>query len=178
MCTLILAVFAFAQFGETRRSSERQLRAYIYPDGTYIQLWDDMNPQPLPARPGCLHVTVSVKNSGQTPAHGVLHWGALTVRNVADEDQLEPPAKLEVVSPANVGAGVPLLKSTWSGTVSPADIHDIETGVKAIYVYGKVEYLDAFNKRRYTRYRLKYAGKFPPPPAVSLVICTRGNEAT
>lgn len=150
----------------------------MFPVGTYIQLWDTMDPRPLPTRPGCLYCLVVIKNSGQTPARDVVHWGAITICEVAREDTLVPPAVLETHSPAAIGAGGDLTKGLWTAAVSAADIQAIEASTKAIYVYGKVVYRDVFRRRQETSYRLLYSGKFPPPPTVSLAFSVTGNSST
>ena len=69
-------------------------------------------------------------------------------------------------------------KLRWLGRpLTQGEISEILLGSKAIYYYGVIQYRDAFKRKRSTKFRLVYAGKFPPPKGVIFSICEKGNEA-
>jgi len=176
--TLLLAIFAFLQFELTRRSRQRQLRAYVFPEASQLQFSDQMNPKPVPPRTGCLGCTLALKNTGQTPAYQLIHWGAMAVRERTREHTLTVAADLIEQQPANIGAGGVLTKSYWTSPLSREDIAGIESGTMAVFVYGRIVYRDAFKRQRLTTYRLAYTGIFPPPAGAALSFCASGNDAT
>lgn len=58
-----------------------------------------------------------------------------------------------------------------------AELQGMAVRTHAIYVYGKVQYTDAFDRLRYSNFRYFYTGVWPPPiPAMA--IAKRGNEST
>jgi hypothetical protein len=65
------------------RTSQRQLRAYVFPDT--VDAYDKGN---LPgvarneALEGYVVIHTTTKNSGQTPAYEVIHWGGIAVRRI------------------------------------------------------------------------------------------------
>ena len=70
-----------------RESSERQLRAYVFPETADILEGSMINP-PLPARTNFPWVFTSIKNSGQTPAYNVSSWLQIAVTAPANENTL------------------------------------------------------------------------------------------
>ena len=56
------------------------------------------------------------------------------------------------------------------------EINEIRTGKKTIYLYGRVEYEDAFKRRRFTNFRLGYSGEYPAPITACFNLCQKGNE--
>jgi hypothetical protein len=56
------------------------------------------------------------------------------------------------------------------------EISEIRSFKKAIYVHGRIEYEDAFKRKRFTNFRLVYAGQYPPPPSAVFSFCQEGNE--
>ena len=67
----------------------------------------------------------------------------------------------------------------YNRALTPAEITDIQNGVKAIYLYGRIEYRDAFKsrKKRFTTFRLHYVGLFPPASPSAFTFSTNGNDA-
>lgn len=59
------------------------------------------------------------------------------------------------------------------------EIGDIATGNRAIYLYGEIDYRDIFGKHRFSNFRLRYLGQYPPPPQGGLFnFSESGNDAT
>lgn len=158
------------------RTVRSQLRAYVFPDGA--TLWDGttLDP-PIPARTNQPGIVFTWKNSGQTPAFGVVSWGAIAVIEPINEAKLITP-RIESKFSNHLGTNAIGTKNLWFGrSLTPSETADIEAGVRAIYFYGRIEYKDIFNVAHYTDFRLSYSGRFPAVPGSSFNISEKGNEA-
>lgn len=160
-----------------KRFWESQMRAYVLPD--QCSLWDGLtlNP-PQPHRADVPGVVLIIKNSGLTPAYGVISWAQIEVIDVKNENTLVAPP-LQKVFPSTVAQHATFNKSMWfTRALTPHELSDIQTGVRAVYVYGRIEYQDVFKESRYTNFRLRYIGIWPPPPGHILGFSESGNDAT
>jgi hypothetical protein len=176
----------------TRRTSQRQLRAYVLSDSSVIV--NVANPVPLypgqvlpqtdaritntAAGPGAF---IQIRNTGQTPAFKVLHWGYICFREYPLTAAL--PARLPTVGnpPITVlGPGMIATKMLeLNPSLTPAQINDLRNGAGAIYVYGEITYVDAFRKSQFTRYRVMYH-RMGGAIGVSTILsfCEEGNDAS
>ncbi len=175
----------------TRRTSQRQLRAYVLGDSSVIV--NVANPVPLypgqvlaqtdaritntAAGPGAF---ILIKNTGQTPAFKVLHWGYICFREYPLTAAL--PARLPIVGtpPTSVlGPGMTANKMLeLNPPLTPAQINDLRNGTGAIYVYGEITYVDAFRQSRFANYRVMYhrmGGAIGV--STTLNFCEEGNDA-
>lgn len=158
------------------RNGRRQLRAYVFPQGADI-LEGMMLDKPLPEHRNEIFVIIAFKNTGQTPAYQVISWAQIAVTEPANEETLVTP-KLENKFHTSIGADGIMPKTMWHGrALSDSEISDVNKQVKAIYLYGRIEYRDAFKKQRHTDFRLRYNGPFPPPKGVIFSHCEKGNDA-
>ena len=88
------------------------------------------------------------------------------------------PPQLEERFSSTLSAGGTFNKSLWfDRPLTPTEIADIANGVRAIYLYGRIEYQDAFKKRRFTNFRHHYMGQFPPLPDAIVNFSDEGNDA-
>jgi hypothetical protein len=162
----------------SRRTARRQLRAYVFPysftlfDGRLLTPPDpNLNDVPV--------IALEIRNSGATPAYKVVLAYGLDVIDRINEHQLINPILVErdysVLGP-NVGS---TSRRWYNRALTPAEITDIQNGVKAIYLYGRIEYRDAFKsrKKRFTTFRLHYVGLFPPASPSAFTFSTNGNDA-
>ncbi len=103
----------------------------------------------------------------------------IDIIDCSNEDKLIVP-KLAKLSPLTLGAGCTFPKSVWFGrALTPYEVSDVNTGVKGIYAYGRLEYMDAFGRPWFTNYRFKYTGGvYPPPFNATVAFCDAGNEAS
>jgi hypothetical protein len=132
---------------------------------------------PQPARANTPGVILNFKNYGQTPAYKVTSWADIVIAEPINEDRMIPPY-IPTKYPATLGPDATMPKPIWfSRPLTPAEIIDIGNGSRAIYVYGKIVYSDAFKRRRFTDFRFRYTGVFPPPQGVIFLHCEHGNEA-
>jgi hypothetical protein len=159
------------------RTAKRQLRAYVVMDASQLGDGTMLTP-PQPPRANVPGVVALMKNTGQTPAYAVVSWGDIAVMQPLNENRLIPPPLSGVSVSANtLGAGQTNSKAIWfSRALTQTELTDVANGTQAIYYYGRIEYRDAFKQKRYTNFRLKYQGQFPPLPGVVLLYCSEGNE--
>jgi hypothetical protein len=134
---------------------------------------------PQPAKANIPGTFMLIKNYGRTPAYSVLSWMEIAVITVVQENiALTVPASLAHQFPLTLGSGGSFSKALWfSRALTANEITDIANGTQAIYVYGRIEYTDAFRKKHFTNFRLRYTGQFPPLPSNILNFSERGNEA-
>jgi hypothetical protein len=160
-----------------RESSERQLQAYVLPENASM-IDGTMCVPPQPARANVPFVGMLIKNCGQTPAYKVISWADIAVIAVTDENtKLGIPPIPEKFS-NTLGPGSIFNKTLWfDRPLAANEIADIAAGTRAIYLHGKIEYQDAFGKSRFTNFRLRYTGPFPPPANAIFNFSEKGNDA-
>jgi hypothetical protein len=64
--------------------------------------------------------------------------------------------------------------------LSPQEIEGIKNGSYAVFVYGRIEYRDAFKRPRWSTYKLHYTNSAWPPIGKGGAVMTfspHGNEA-
>jgi hypothetical protein len=179
----IASIVAALQFGALVATvwvmilnGRRQLRAYVLPEQSGILDGTMTNP-PQPARAGVPGVGMLIKNFGQTPAYQVLSWFQIAVIYPRDEETLVIPPLQQAFS-NTLGPSATFNKLLWfNRPLTAPEITDIATGVRAIYLYGRIEYRDAFTKQRFTNFRLHYTGSFPPPSNAIFFFSEKGNDA-
>jgi hypothetical protein len=157
-------------------NGRRQLRAYVFPDNAGIFDGSMLDPpmQENINKPG---VVLNFKNSGQTPAYKVVSWAMIDVLPRGDEEKLIAPPLLDQFS-NNIGPGGTMPKTLWyRQTLTAEEIEEIGKATKIIYLFGRIEYRDAFKKKRWSNFRFAYAGRFPPPKGVIFSLTEHGNDA-
>jgi hypothetical protein len=181
LATIALAVFGGTQVEITRRSFKRQLRAYIQivhasvTDAAALQMPGGAT---NPLIGGMVTSYVEIKNTGQTPAHKVVHWGEIAVIPQTDENTLAVPAALLDVTTSTIGAGNTTTKTRYLNRQLTLDeVYGVIVGTHAIYVYGKIIYHDIFKRKRVTTYRLGWTRSYPPGPGTTLSFALQGNDA-
>ena len=156
---------------------ERQMRAYVLPENANI--WDGttLDP-PQPARKGIPGVVLAIRNSGATPAYSVVSWAAIDVIDVKNEHALTAPTPLQPQFTNTLAPHGLFTKAIWFyRALTPHEISDIATGVRGIYVYGRVEYRDVLEKDRFSDFRVRYSGAYPPQKGAIFNFSDTGNNA-
>lgn len=185
-------VILICQTVMSRRTAQRQLRAYVLSDSSMIV--NVANPVPLyagqvlaetdaritntAAGPGAF---MQIKNLGQTPAFKVVHWGYICFRecplNASLPARTAPPFNPPslVLGPGQIATKMLELNPA----LTAAQITALRNGTGAIYVYGEITYEDAFKKSRMTKYRVMYH-RMGGAIGIStgLNFCDEGNEAS
>jgi len=168
---------AVRTLGHLRESSERQLRAYVFPETVDI-LEGMMLQPPLLQKQNVPWVHMTIKNSGQTPAYDVVSWLQIAVVALEQENTLVFPTPMQQVSANNLGPGSMMTKGLWfDRPITAPEVQEIQSVQKGIYAYGRIEYRDAFGTNHFTNFRLRYNGKFPPLPNSIFNFCEGGNDA-
>ncbi len=157
-------------------SARRQLRAYVFAET--FDLFDGATMQPpQPAHINEPGVLLMLKNSGQTPAYNVVSTATIQVIEPIHEARLIAPPLVDKFS-ANLGPGTSIRNAPWLGRqLTPADVADINSGAKGLYLYGRIEYRDVFKKKRFTAFRLRYVGQYPPTGPAALNFTEAGNQS-
>lgn len=158
--TTILAVATAALWWATRNlvieakdTDRRQLRAYVSLERT--------GPIPNSINPGLPAFQIKIKNSGRTPAYSVKSWSGIGIHELPLIEKLRPMpsvAETDVVLGAEGESVLPIRRQR---PFRPEDMATVKAGTHAIYVFGKVEYRDAFEKPHYTNFCLYVADGGP-----------------
>jgi hypothetical protein len=126
-----------------RDTEIRQLRAYVFVGSASIVFED--------AR---IRGVVEIKNFGQTPAYNL---GSLIYMGIAEIGVSEPPFDSALtVAETNRAPLAPQERKTQPQSISPPieGIKSVADGSRKLFMWGKVEYDDAFGCRRILNYRM------------------------
>jgi hypothetical protein len=150
-------------------TAHRQLRAYVMVHTAVVENFTAGN------KP---RAKLTIKNTGQTPAHAVTHWCTSGIAPYPIEDH--------VVRALRRGetdlAAMPLPPGCHTKTGSESDVltqnqYDaVSDGTHALYVIGEIRYRDAFNKPQETDFLLFAGG--PTGISGELAEYQTGNRAT
>lgn len=163
-----LVWIAYQQHVTTRA----QLRAYVFQEGANLL---DATQLPVPGPANQPWVELIIKNSGETPAYNVVHWGNVDVREASQEELLTIPP-LAVRSKLHLPPNGFATKGLWlRRNLSPQEVADIQTGARCVFLYGRITYTDAFGRKHFTNYRLRYSGRYPPHGHGTFNYCDEGN---
>ncbi len=159
---------AFEAVKVTRQTAERQLRAYIFQEIKFDERADN-NLVP--------HARVILHNYGQTPAHDVLAWVGIGVFEVPLVNPL-PNMKTENVTPSVIGPNStgPDLLVTMGQPLPDTFIEDVKQKGIGLYIWGEIEYMDAYKNSRQTGFR--YVLGKDTIDSNRIAICKEGNYAT
>jgi hypothetical protein len=129
-------------------NGRRQLRAYVFPDQANL-VWQGT------AKPTLAEI--GIKNSGQTPAYRLSTTTAVVVGDFPLQGDLHVPPMPDnhTVVPPN---GSYSLTVTMGQPLTGDQLKGIQKGTQAIYAFGEIAYMDAFDDCRMTRYKFYYTG--------------------
>jgi hypothetical protein len=152
---------AESQIAVAKDTEERQLRAYVFLSNVHIRVADNTN---------ILDVKLDVKNFGNTPAKDYSFWACTTIREQPLVNKLPDIPDYGPISKSLLAPGEkrsiynPSLCETHSyspwGGIPVGERQLLQNGQKAIYVFGILNYLDAWSNKRWTRFRLFTNDKF------------------
>jgi hypothetical protein len=128
-----------------RRSARQQLRAYVSAVPDFIYSFDVKNSP---------KISFTMRNVGQTPAWDVSHRTEIFLcPNPLPSNYKFPPLTGAASAPTVLFPNVPFTGfKIASQPFSAIEIADINSGAVAIYVIGKVQYRDAFKKKRWSTF--------------------------
>jgi hypothetical protein len=146
--TGVIAIYAIRQYREGKKSSERQLRAYlsvVIGGGTYQ---DRLKGLRFDAQPMIL-------NNGATPAYKVRYSAIAKI--IPDAIAAKYDFKIPAVPPISQASIGPKenrsMTAVYKWTIPDARAAKVFAGDKiALWVWGAVEYEDAFGNPRYTEF--------------------------
>jgi len=136
------------------KTAERQLRAYLMIKTVRLEGLKSGS---------CPRATVTIKNSGNTPAKNVTHWARLGFSTFPNIEQTPERDRSQMMPPGAVAPGGKIILSTGiDRPLNDPTMSVLENGTHAIYLVGAIRYEDAFGKERETDFHL---------------FCTRGMVA-
>jgi hypothetical protein len=149
---LIAFIIQARRLGQTvdvmKATAERQLRAYVMVESIRIDA--------APVE-GTI-IRIQIKNFGTTPAHEVVHVNNFAVDAFPTPISLPPsdagrqPIVPRAVLPPS-GTLVRLETRFLPAELSEAQKQKLKAGAAALYVFGRIDCVDAFGKPRWTEYR-------------------------
>jgi hypothetical protein len=141
------ALVASYQGWVARDTEKRQLRAYVFLESVQAASMDGDTNRDLSA-------TVVFKNFGQTPPYNVEHRSKLKFADyppsgtVFAYDHERPPITVDTLGPQ--GGARNVIRPSEAGLSMSERRRLMKAHAKAIYVFGKIDYEDAFGVRRCT----------------------------
>ncbi|MEM8575661.1 MAG: hypothetical protein AAGF48_13620 [Pseudomonadota bacterium] len=147
----ITAVIAYANLRLVRNSQaahERDLRAYVTMVGGVIDILPDdpEDPEPKVFR---VQAATELVNQGRTPAYKFRSLPLLKV-GVIEKPLFDPrPPEPDDINSSIIGAGAGMTASMQSCKITQDELIGIWRGENLIFASLRVEYIDAFGKRRF-----------------------------
>jgi hypothetical protein len=151
-----------------RQTAERQLRAYVAVDQGILK---GVGGAETEAR-------LYIKNTGQTPAYNTEQWVSIVADDYPTTRTFEFfPGTAEIGASATIGAGGLSTVFISVGALTANQWDKIRTGKAAIWLWGEIRYRDAFEKRRFTRFKYIYGGHVGARPNGAMAVDIDGNES-
>lgn len=190
--TLLIAGYTLLLWMDGKKSSERGLRAYVVAELGWIENVAEA-PKSIrerddykPTRAVKTHFDVGpiafiqIKNTGQTPAKSVIHWGTMEWRRFPLKGSLKIGGEKRNVPKSVIGPGIINTKDiVLSKTLTYKQEMRLRRGSAALFVWGTIAYEDFFGNSRETKYRfMHYSGAGNIGVNTSLSFCENGNSAT
>lgn len=164
--TRTMAVAEQATVDTMARTARRELKAYVFVETQEIA-WSGSAP------PGesVAVAKVFLKNYGQTPAYGLR-----VLLDVVTQPEFKPREPAAPLQPAGTLGPGATFKTEVQFRMPDARHADLREGRTKLFVYGRVEYEDAFKEPRWLNYRLMSAAAMGQDWR-QLVSCAEGNES-
>ena len=115
---------------------------------------------------------VKFANSGQTLAYGFRQFTTCTVLDEPVSETKFWIGRKGPISRAPLPAGA-TVSTTGTYPMTAEETTDIRVGRKSFYVYGEIDYTDAFRRQRRVRFRFMHGQHNRPE---DLVYCETGND--
>jgi hypothetical protein len=177
--TILLWCNSNRQIAVSRDTEQRQLRAYVFVDTAQtVNIDDDITKDDTTALQS---VIITTKNYGLTPAFGVKDDGTLKFTDFPPKSdvfhKLQPTGPISVETMGPQGMSKKVIEPVPNFALGVPRKKLLKDKVKAIYVFGKIDYRDAFGFHRCTRYRYMVGGDAGFQPDGTLLKMEVGNEA-
>ena len=156
-------------------SAVRQQRAYVNVFKVFASWHPDATDKLRP-----ITITVETRNAGQTPAHKVFGW--MNSKN-SKEMPLDFPRPSQDGQPQSVGLQAPgqvnhFQRPRTLVLDTESEIEIWQSGRESLYVWGEIQYIDAFDAPRQTRFRYVMTREGMHPDGGKFMSCNDGNDAT
>ncbi len=180
--TIVIGIFTGLLFVDGRDKGRRELRAYVfYEAGAIVSAnpaGEVILPQRIISSNNSAVSVVRFKNTGQTPAYDCSIFANMEMVDWPLIESSLPPIDLNRVGASReaLGPGTERTKYNVFRVLTEDDIAILRSGKKALFVYGKVVYRDAFKMERWTDFRL-FIGGAVGIRDMSLAAHETGNEA-
>jgi hypothetical protein len=188
--TVGLVIIGYIQARRMRVTARQQLRAYMFVDSigvgnvTTPLAWE-VTPGYKPTGAEITHTALGpvarmvIRNTGQTPAHHVINWGEIVLRESPLDGTLKFSQRPLFVTKSSIPAnGVSTKTLIIPRPLLADEVGDLKRGTKAIYVFGYIKYRDAFRRRRKTRYQFMHNSMSGGIGiSTEMTICDEGNYA-
>jgi hypothetical protein len=172
MLIFVGTAFVGWTFWETRSTSRRELRAYLFVESIGLGV---ANAGPAKGQPGAV---IKIKNFGQTPAYRVLHHGVVVLVATQNPNHGPIPENLENISITAIPSGSGLTAIRGLGRkLTAVELRGVRAGSLTFAARGRIEYEDTFGNKRWTTYHYYYSGKWPPADDMLMNIANDGNES-
>ena len=147
-----IVVFAYIQVRDARLSSERQLRAYVFPRAKALTNYAVGETPSL---------EITIKNYGQTPAYKLAQVSTWGYQDFPLTERLPPLENSDEERRPLAPSDHILAWPTFQNPITSAQIAEIHNGKKALYFLGRIDYVDAFGARRWVTYCYYSGGNLP-----------------
>jgi len=156
-----------------QETAERQLRAYVFVESHS----DSEVHKPVVSTDGQSVLPLKVFNRGQTPAYDVRVWVGARILPPNIFPPARPPQGLKF-HPIDLGPGSHVaIDGRLNGPWTEQEREGVLSGVMQIYVHGKIWYIDAFDNRQWTEFKLALPIN-KDRSFTGLHVCPEGNKAT
>jgi hypothetical protein len=149
-------------------TAKKQLRAYVSPTGGALANFGSSQ--------SFIEGLVLLKNSGQTPAYDFESTGVLIDSVFPLTEPL--PEEGTTTGKTILGPGTQFAVRLKNDKLIPqVALAPFRQGTRAIYMYGKFSYRDAFGDAHSGQFRLFYGGKTGTPTSGEMSFYETGNDA-
>jgi hypothetical protein len=133
------------------RNGRRQLRAYL----SIKRAAREGPHRPAPK------FNLIFKNCGQTPAYNGTNWGDVQVREFPLTSALIPPEKKIIGRFETPPTSAFTVWDTEEDTISISaeQANEFDNGKIAFYIFGRLDFVDAFHKKRWLQFRFRYSSE-------------------
>ena len=168
--SVLLWLSVQSQVKLARDTAQRQLRAYVGVETGSVAA----------IGLGVFRASITVKNAGLTPAHNVRHFGELILGSLPEPSTLPEMDESQGASAYVLLPGGEMYAGATSDVLTTEDWSRIGSKQATLYAYGTILYIDAFQQKRVSTYRMMMA-----PDDVrttnrgeTLTVCAEGNTMT
>lgn len=163
----VAAMIAMRALRLARDRTRRELRAYVFP--IYAHIRDVRASRPA--------FVIDVKNFGQTPAYGLRVKTALQSGSHPLTTKLVPEVQSSIATAQLAPQAALFDEIALTHSLSANEISALAEGSAAIYLFGEIEYLDIYKKKRWTTFRMRLGGPEGIPTHGRLGYHEEGNDA-